>query len=29
VPERLDCDVHPGGHEWSGAKAYDWFERWL
>ena len=29
VPERLDCDIHPGGHAWSGAKAYDWFERWL
>ncbi len=29
APERLDCDIHPGGHSWSGAKAYDWFKRWL
>jgi len=27
--DRLECDIHPGGHEWSGAKAFDWFERWL
>ncbi len=25
----LDCDIHPGGHAWSGAKAFDWFKRWL
>lgn len=28
-PERLDVDVHPGGHAFSGAKAFDWFARWL
>lgn len=27
--ERLDCDIHPGAHAWSGAKAFDWFKRWL
>jgi dienelactone hydrolase len=27
--EHLDCDVHPGGHAWSGAKAFDWFKRWI
>lgn len=29
VPERCDVDLHPGGHEFSGAKAFDWFDRWL
>jgi dienelactone hydrolase len=29
VPERLEADVHPGPHAWSGAKAFDWFERWI
>jgi len=27
--DRLDVDVFPGPHAWSGAKAFDWFERWL
>lgn len=29
VPERLECDIHPGGYEWCGAEAYKWFKRWL
>jgi hypothetical protein len=29
VPERIDQDVFEAGHEISGAKAFDWFERWL
>lgn len=29
VPERLELDVFPGAHAFSGAKAFDWFERWL
>lgn len=29
VPERLEADVHPGEHQWSGAKSFDWFARWL
>ncbi len=29
VRERLDIDVFDGGHEYSGAKAYDWFDKWL
>jgi len=29
VPEKCDVDRHPGGHEFSGAKAFDWFDRWL
>lgn len=29
VPERFDTDVFEGEHEFSGAKAFDWFERWL
>lgn len=29
VPERCDLDLHPGGHEFSGARAFDWFDRWL
>jgi len=29
VPERLDVDIHPGPHAWSGRKAFDWFARWL
>jgi len=29
VRERLDIDVFEGGHRYSGAKAYDWFDRWL
>lgn len=27
--ERLEADVHPGAHEWSGRKSLDWFARWL
>lgn len=27
--DRLDVDEFPGGHAWSGKKAFDWFERWL
>ena len=27
--DRLDCDIHPGPHAWSGAKSLDWFDRWL
>lgn len=29
VPERLDQDIFEAGHEISGAKAFDWLERWL
>ena len=29
VPERIDDDVFPGGHQWSGRKSFDWFARWL
>lgn len=28
-PDRIDADVFPGGHAFSGRKAFDWFERWL
>jgi hypothetical protein len=27
--DKLDCDIHPGPHAWSGAKAYDWFAKWI
>jgi len=27
--DRLDSDVHPGPHAFSGAKAFDWFAKWL
>jgi len=27
--DRLDVDVHPGGHAFSGAKAFAWFAKWL
>jgi dienelactone hydrolase len=27
--DRLDKDIFPGTHAFSGAKAFDWFERWL
>ena len=27
--DRLDADLFEGGHRWSGAKAYDWLQRWL
>jgi len=29
---RADCiasDIHPNGHQWSGARAWAWLERWL
>jgi len=29
VPERTAADIHPGGHAFSGKKAFDWFARWL
>jgi hypothetical protein len=27
--DRLDADIHPSAHAWSGRKAFDWFDRWL
>jgi len=27
--DRLDADIFEGAHQWSGAKAYDWLDRWL
>jgi hypothetical protein len=29
VPERVDKDIHPGGHQFSGRKAFDWLARWM
>lgn len=29
IPEKVDIDLFEGGHKWSGAKAYDWVDRWL
>jgi dienelactone hydrolase len=29
VPERFDVDVFEGVHEFSGNKAFDWFDAWL
>ncbi|HJN19034.1 MAG TPA: acetylxylan esterase, partial [Armatimonadota bacterium] len=29
APERLDIDIFETGHRYNGAKAFDWFERWL
>jgi hypothetical protein len=29
VPERLDHDIHPGAHAFSGRKAFGWLDRWL
>ncbi len=29
VAERFDVDRFPGTHEFSGRKAFDWFDRWL
>jgi dienelactone hydrolase len=29
IPKRVDMDLFEGGHKWSGAKAYDWVDRWL
>lgn len=28
-PQRLEYDIHPGPHAFSGARAFDFFERWL
>lgn len=28
-PERLDVDIHPNDHMWSGKKAWAWLEKWL
>jgi dienelactone hydrolase len=28
-PERIEKDVHPNDHQWSGEKAWAWLERWL
>lgn len=28
-PERIDSDVHPNGHQWSGKKVWTWLEKWL
>jgi fermentation-respiration switch protein FrsA (DUF1100 family) len=27
--EKVDVDLFPGPHEFSGRKAFDWFARWL
>ncbi|MGQ9731527.1 MAG: alpha/beta hydrolase family protein [Candidatus Zipacnadales bacterium] len=27
--DHLIADIHPGGHVWSGAKSFAWFEHWL
>ena len=29
VPERLDKDIFPGPHQFSGRKAFGWLDRWL
>lgn len=29
VAERLDKDIFPSGHQFSGRKAFDWLARWL
>jgi hypothetical protein len=29
VNDRFDTDVFEGVHEFSGRKAFDWFDRWL
>lgn len=29
VPERFDEDIFEGGHRFSGAKSFDWFDHWL
>jgi dienelactone hydrolase len=29
VEDHLDADEFPGGHAWSGKKAFDWFSKWL
>jgi len=27
--QNLDADIFDGDHRWSGAKAYDWLDKWL
>jgi len=27
--EKVDIDIFEGGHQFSGRKAFDWFDRWL
>jgi dienelactone hydrolase len=27
--DRIDADIHPHGHLWSGKKAWNWLEKWL
>jgi hypothetical protein len=27
--DRVDADVHPNDHMWSGKKAWKWLEKWL
>ena len=27
--DQIDCDIFEGGHQWSGAKSFGWFEKWL
>ena len=29
VGDQIDRDVFGGGHQWSGAKSFPWFEKWL
>ena len=29
VPEQVDKDIYPGGHQFSGRKAFDWLARWM
>lgn len=29
LSERADADIFDGEHEFSGRKAFDWFDRWL
>lgn len=29
VTDRIDADVFPGPHQFSGRKAFDWFAKWL
>lgn len=27
--DRIEYDIHPGGHEFRGNRAFDWFKEWL
>lgn len=29
IPDKVDIDMFKGDHKFSGAKAFDWFEKWL